>query len=305
MTRDPRVAIVLITFNGARRIATSLERLLELPEAPQVVVVDNGSSDGTAEFVRRRFPRVTLIEAGANLGASARTLGVRAVDAPYVAFAEDDSWYAPGALARAADILDRHPEIGLLQAHVLVGPDQRPDQLHEDMVGTQVTDAPRLPGHPILSFLEGTCIMRATAYLAVGGYDPRLFVGGVEEHLAADLLSAGWKLRYTPEIIAYHHPDHDAPPAMVRRLGVRNTLWFAWNRRPRRPALRWSLHVLWQSGPNLDTIMGLGLALAGLPRMLLRRRPLPGDVEDKMALLDEPKRHSKIRRYSRRQPSTT
>ena len=296
---DRRVAVVLITRNGGQRLAAALRHLTALPERPPIVVVDNGSTDGTADTVRRRFPEVTVVAAGANLAAAGRTLGVRAVDTPYVAFAEDDSWYAPGSLARAADLLDAHPDVALVQAHVLVGPEERPDPLHEDMVGTAVTDAPGLPGYPILSFLEGTSILRREAYLAVGGFDPRLFAGGVEEHLAADLLSAGWKLRYTPEVVAHHHPDHAEPPGWVRRVGVRNTLWFAWGRRPPRPAVRWSVHVLRQSGLRVDTIAGLAMAVCGAPRVLRRRRPLPGEVELDMARLDESKRRSRARRYSK------
>jgi GT2 family glycosyltransferase len=241
---------------------------------------------------------VTLILAGRNLGACGRTLGVRAVAEPYVAFAEDDSWYADGALSAAADVLDRHPRVGLVQAHVLVGERQQADPLHADMVDTDVSDDPGLPGHPILSFLEGTCVVRRDAYLAAGGFDGRLFVGGVEEHLAADLLSAGWKLRYVPEVVAYHCPDHGEPPAFVRRIGIRNTLWFAWQRRPLGPALHWSVHVLRQSGLTLTTASGLGQALLGLPRVLARRRPLPLDIERDMARLDEPKRQSTARDYS-------
>jgi GT2 family glycosyltransferase len=294
-----RVAVVIITLDGAGRLARTLERLLALPEEPEVIVVDNGSRDGTRELVQCEFPSVRLLEAGCNLGAAGRTLGVRATEAPYIAFAEDDSWYAPGALARAADILDAHPQIGLIQAHVLVGDDERIDPLHDDMVDTPVADAPELPGHPILSFLEGVSIVRRDAFLTTGGFSSRIFVGGVEEHLAAELLSAGLKLRYVPEVVAHHHPDHGSPSAFVRRLGVRNTLWFAWARRPLGPALRWTAHVLRQSGPNRITLGGLALALVGLARILLRdRRPLPREVEHQMALLDAPTRRSAARNYS-------
>src|SRR5688500_13475951 len=95
----PRIAFVLLTHKGRRRIDRSLEHLIRLPEAPHVVVVDNGSTDGTGAHVLARFPQVTVLALPTNLGAAGRNAGVRAARRPYVAFAEDDSWYAPGALA--------------------------------------------------------------------------------------------------------------------------------------------------------------------------------------------------------------
>ncbi len=297
---DPRVAVVLITMNGGRRIGRALAQLTALPERPQVVVVDNASTDGTPELVRARFPQVHVLELAENLGAAGRNAGVAAVGAPYIAFAEDDSWYEPGALTRAADLLDAHPEIGLVNAHVLVGPDRRPEPLHADMVDTPVPDRADLPGHRILSFLEGVSIVRRDAFTAVGGFDPRLHIGGPEEHLAADLLAAGWELRYVPEVRCRHVPDHREPSAFVRRRGLRNTLWFAWGRRPPAVALRWTLHVLRDSPPTAGTVLGLVDALRDLPRVLRDRRPLPPEVEQHMALLDGPKMASDVRRYGRR-----
>ena len=299
---DPRVAVVIITLNGRTRIARALEHLTALPERPEIVVVDNASTDGTADLVRARFPQVRVLELDENRGAAGRNVGVAAVEAPYVAWAEDDSWYEPGALRRAADLLDAHPEVALINAHVLVGPDRRPEPLHADMVGTPVPDRPGLPGHRILSFLEGVSIVRRQAFAAVGGFDPVLHVGGPEEHLAADLLAAGWELRYVPEIRCRHVPDHGEPSTYVRRRGLRNTLWFAWGRRPLGPALRWSLHVLRDSPPTAATALGVLDALRGLPRVLRTRRPLPRAVERDMALLDEPKMRSKVRRYGRAVP---
>ncbi len=296
---NPRVTVVLLTRNGRARLPRSLGHLTALPERPHVLLVDNGSTDGTPGAVRADFPGVEVLELGANRGAAGRNAGVEAARTPYVAFAEDDSWYAPGALDRAADLLDAHGRLGLIAAHTLVGEDERPDPLHEDMVDTPLADEPGLPGHPILSFLEGVSVVRRDAYLGAGGYDPRLFVGGPEEHLAAELLRRGWRLRYVPEVVARHVPDHGAPDPVVRRLGLRNTLWFAWLRRPVRPALRWSAHVVAGSPRDRWTLLGVLDALRGLPWVLRERRPLPADVEAQLALLDAPKRRSSARDYGR------
>jgi GT2 family glycosyltransferase len=291
--------VVLITHNGSPRIGRSLAALEALPERPEIVVVDNGSSDGTARRVREEHPGVRVLTLRRNRGAAGRTAGVAALARPYAAFAEDDSWYEPGALATAADLLDAHPDVAVVNAHVLVGADRHPDPLHEDMVDAGLPDAGGLPGHPLISFLEGVSVVRRDAYLAVGGFDPRLGIGGPEEHLAADLLERGWKLRYVPDVRARHVPDHRRPSRRARRLGLRNTLWFAWGRRPLRPALVWTAHVIARSPRDATTLAGLAGALAGLPRVLRERRPLPPAVEAQVSCLDAQKRHSRARRYGR------
>jgi GT2 family glycosyltransferase len=294
---DPRVAVVLLALNARRRIDRPLAHLTALPEAPRVVVVDNGSTDGTAPHVRARFPGVTVLTLDRNMGAAGRNAGVGAAGRPYVAFAEDDSWYEPGALRLAADLLDAHPRLGLIHAHTLIGDDRRPDPIHRDMTDTPVPADGALPGHPIMSFLEGVSIVRREAYEEVGGFDPRLLVGGPEEHLAAELLRRGWELRYVPEVVARHVPDHGAPAPAVRTLGLRNTLWFAWLRRPWRPALRWTAHVIADSPRNAATLRGILGALRGLPWVLRERRVLPPEVERRWALLDRQRMTSAARRY--------
>ena len=77
-----------------------------------MILVDNGSADGTVASVPGRRPDATVVELGRNRGAPARNLGVRLASTPYVAFADDDSWWHAGALARAADVLDAHPRAG-------------------------------------------------------------------------------------------------------------------------------------------------------------------------------------------------
>src|SRR3954465_13790453 len=122
-----RIGVVVATRDRRETLLATLPRLLRAPERPPVVVVDNGSSDGTADAVRSAFPEITVIRSEVNLGAGARTLGVRRLDTEYVAFADDDSWWAPGGLGRAVELLARHERVGLVAARVLVGDDERLD----------------------------------------------------------------------------------------------------------------------------------------------------------------------------------
>src|SRR5947208_1837668 len=104
-----RVTVVVMTRNRWPDLSQTLPR-----HEPPVVVVDNGSDDGTPDRVREAFPCVEVVALDTNLGAPARNIGVERARTPYVAFADDDSWWAPGSLERAARIFDAHPRLGLL-----------------------------------------------------------------------------------------------------------------------------------------------------------------------------------------------
>ncbi|MGV9304222.1 MULTISPECIES: glycosyltransferase family 2 protein [unclassified Nonomuraea] len=119
---DPRVGAVVITWNRKQEALASVGRLLALPERPRVVLVDNGSGDGTAEAVRQVHPAAEVIALRENLGAVGRNVGVKHLDTPYVAFCDDDTWWTPGSLTRAADVLDAFPRLAAVTARILVAP---------------------------------------------------------------------------------------------------------------------------------------------------------------------------------------
>ena len=95
------VTVVVASRDRRADLLASLPR----HEAP-VILVDNGSTDATVAAVRSAFPAVRILPLARNVGALARTIGARAATTPYVAFADDDSWWAPGALARAVELLE-------------------------------------------------------------------------------------------------------------------------------------------------------------------------------------------------------
>jgi hypothetical protein len=74
--------------------------------------------------------------------------------------------------------------------------------------------------------------MRVSTFRACGGFSPRLWLGGEEELLVADLVTAGHVLCYLPDAVVHHQPSAARDPRRRRLLGVRNTLWFTWLRRP-------------------------------------------------------------------------
>jgi GT2 family glycosyltransferase len=274
-----RVAVVIATRNRGPELLGTLTRLLALSERPRIVVVDNGSTDGTAELVRARHPDVQVVGLRRNRGAAARTVGARLVDCPYVAFSDDDSWWAPGALARATELLDRHPRLAVLAARVLLGPGRRLDPVCQEMADSPLQPADDLPGPPLLGFIACGAVVRRDAFLEVGGFDARLGVGGEEELLALDLAARGWGLAYVDEVVAHHYPSPSRDPADRRRLLVRNALWSAWLRRPLGGAARQTAHLAALAVHQPGAWPGVLLAMGGLPWVLRERRPVPRDLE--------------------------
>jgi GT2 family glycosyltransferase len=286
VTTGGRVSVVIVTRNRLPELFTTLDHLRALPEKPRVVVVDNASTDGTVDAVRRRHPEVEVIPLSENLGGAGRNVGVRQVVTPYVAFADDDSWWAPGSLSRAADAFDAHPRLGLLAARILVGPQEEKDPVCAQMEQGPLPPEPDLPGPPVLGFLACGTIVRRSAYLDAGGFDPRFVIGGEEELLAADLASAGWGLAYVEDVVAHHHPSA-ARDLRARRSGeVRNALWFAILRRPAPAVARQTLLALGKAFGDADARYGLVEALRALPWALRSRRVVPPHVEGKLRALD-------------------
>jgi GT2 family glycosyltransferase len=294
---EGRVGVVVITHNRRKEALTSVSRLLALPERPRVVLVDNGSSDGTAPAVRGKHPGVEVVALPENLGAVGRNVGVERLDTPYVAFCDDDTWWEPGSLTRAADVLDPSPRLAVLTARILVEPGGREDPIVAELRDSPVQGPAWLPGPALGSFLAGASVVRRSAFLACGGFSPRLWLGGEEELLATDLASAGWELCYLEELTVHHQASRLRDPHLRRRLGLRNTLWFTWLRRPLVPALRRTLHLA-RTVPR-DRVSALGAldAVRGLPWVVAERRPLSPAVEARVAALEEPQARSTARRY--------
>jgi GT2 family glycosyltransferase len=294
---DERTGVVMITWQRRAEALAALDRLVRLPERPPVVLVDNGSADGTAEAVRARFPAVRVVALSENLGAVGRNIGVRELDTPYVAFCDDDTWWEPGALTRAADLLDAHPKLAVLCARIVVEPGGADDPIVPELRGSPVPGPDWLPGPAIGSFLAGASVVRRDAFLAAGGFSSRLWLGGEEELLATDLLSDGWELCYRDDLVVHHRASRIRDARLRRRVGIRNTLWFTWLRRPWWPAVRRTVFLARAVPRDRTSALAVWDATRGLPWLVTQRRPRPPAVEARLAPLDAAQRRSTARRY--------
>jgi N-acetylglucosaminyl-diphospho-decaprenol L-rhamnosyltransferase len=199
---------------------------------------------------------------------------------PYVAFADDDSYWAPGSLASAVELIDRYPRTGLLTARVLVGPQGRIDPVSEAMAAAPLGVPEDAAGPAVLGFLACAVVVRRDAFLAAGGFRAELRMYGEEALLAMDLAAAGWRLSYTSRLTVRHMPLPDGRDgAARRRMEARNRLLTAVLRRPPAVVAR-TVAAAWSDDPG-----AVADAVRLLPWALRGRRRLPAEVESALAVL--------------------
>lgn len=282
------VTVVIATRNRCPELIRTLRCLHELIPPPPVIVVDNGSADGTAQAVGEQFTGVVVLALRRNYGAPARNLGVLAARTPYVAFSDDDSWWAPGALQRAAAALDSYPRLGLVAARTLVGPAERSDPVNPLMAGSPLPRSPDAPGPSVLGFLACAAVCRRRAFCQVGGFSSLLFFVGEERLLCYDLASAGWERAYLDNVVAHHHPSAYRPDPESRRVAeLRNALLTAVLRRPQRVARTALAALARESVRDAGARTALREALVRLPTALRQRAPLPAAVEEQVRMLED------------------
>lgn len=280
------VTVVMATRNRRQGALEVCRRLRELPESPEVLVVDNASQDGTADALEAELPGVRVLRLPTNRGATARNLGVEHARTPLVAFSDDDSWWAPGALRRAEEHFDAHPRLALLAGRILVHDEQRLDPVCAQMRRSPLPRSRDLPGPSVLGFVACGAVVRRRAFLQVGGFHPLVFFGGEETVLAQDLAAAGWGLAYVDDVVAHHHPAGSSDRAGRRRLLTRNRLLSSVLRRPLVVPLRQVVSLL-PAARHADVRAGVLDAVRLVPAALAGRRPLPAEVEAQVRMLEQ------------------
>jgi len=258
MSPPPRASIVIPSWNQADLLAATLRSLrTQTFRDFETIVVDNGSTDGTAARLAAEFPEVRCLALPENRGfAPATNLGLQAARGAVLVCLNNDVECEPDWLARLVDVLDRMPEVGSVASKMLDA--KRPgilDAAGDTMslvawnVGRGERDGPRYAEpREILSACAGAAAYRREVFETVGWFDERYFAWFEDVDLGLRARYAGFRSWYEPAAVVRHWGSATAATMSDRKvfLTVRNGLMLFFKTMPLRRVLLWGpLVLLW------------------------------------------------------------
>ncbi len=246
------ISVLVVNHDGRDHLRHCLDKLASQADSHgEVVVVDNASSDGSAEMVRTDFPRCRLLALEDNVGfGAANNRAAAAAAGDRLLLLNSDAWLEDGALARLDAALEADPRLALA-APVLYYPDGRrqfawaPETgvLGEavQMLRNRFESRPwahRLPPRWLRSVLgpswfSAACVLlRRAAFEAAGSFDEGFFMYFEDVDLSRRLRLAGWRLGSVPEAVAYHVKGGSRPSARGEIEYRRAQLYYYRKHRP-------------------------------------------------------------------------
>jgi GT2 family glycosyltransferase len=240
----PGVTALVLNWNGAGVVGDCV-RSLQQQDYPalQVLVVDNASTDGSADMVRSEFPSVRLHVNEKNLGfGGGNNVGIRLTRTPYVLMCNNDTRIQPGAVRRLVEALEVQPRAGSATPCIILAASGKvdatgivvcPDGL---ALGRGRAEAPEAMQEAAEVFYASDCCclyrkaMLDDLRLPSGElYDEDFFAYADETDMGWRAQRRGWKSLYVPAAVVYHHhaaSSGSVSPFLVR-LVERNRVWVA------------------------------------------------------------------------------
>ncbi len=220
---------VIVTYNAARWIERNIRSLREGTLKPQIVVVDNGSTDATIALIQQ-FPDVVLIQNQQNVGfGKANNIGMRHAlqnQADHIFLLNQDAYVFPDALAHLVDVATHHPDVGILSPIHLNGDVTQVDPrfltyLNFDPVRRYLSDL--ASGNPIDALYNSTYFNAAAwllprqMLLKIGGFDPLYFMYGEDDDLCNRVLRHQYKIGLVPAAKIAHYRENSGRPLTWRQ----------------------------------------------------------------------------------------
>jgi GT2 family glycosyltransferase len=295
----PQASVIIPNWNGAHHLPVCLDALRAQTYLDiEVVLVDNGSTDGSQALVTNQYPEVRLLALDRNLGLTGgNNAGFRAAQGDILISLNNDTEAHPRFVEALTNALVEHPEAGMASAKMLLF--DRRDHIHSAGDGYGVDGIPFNRGvwqrdegqfdDPgwVFGGCGGAVAYRRAMLDDVGLFDESFFMYCEDVDLNWRAQLAGWSCWYTPESVIYHKLSATGGGSIASYYTGRNTLWVIAKNYPAALLRKHWAHVLraqgaitrdalraWRGKAARARLRGQLAGLLGWPRMLNQRRAI-------------------------------
>ncbi len=295
----PTASIIIPHWNGKHHLDDCLQSLRRQTFTDfEVILVDNGSTDGSQTYVQEQFPEVRLLALGQNRGfTGACNAGIRAAHSPYIFLLNNDTETDPGWLAAILDAFHRCPDVGSIASKMLLF--DRRDHFHTAGDFYRVDGIPGNRGvwqrdigqydheEEVFSACAGAAAYRRALLDEIGLLDDDFFFSCEDVDLGWRAQLAGWRVLYVPTAVVYHKLKATGGSVTGSYYDGRNFLYLIWKnypgsllRRNWRHVLRGQLRITqealrhWRGAAARARLRGQAVGIFGLPKMWRKRRAI-------------------------------
>ncbi|MBF0471923.1 MAG: glycosyltransferase family 2 protein [Gammaproteobacteria bacterium] len=238
---QPLVSVVMLCWNRRDEVNEGL-RQLQRSDYPrlEIIVVDNGSEDGTAAMVASSFPQVSLLPLPKNIGIAAYNRGFAVATGQYIIVLDDDSYPLPDAPGKMVSRFERDPTLGVVAFAVrnLSGFAGEAYKRHRE--GGEAAGCGEQ-----YSFNGAGFGVRRDLFQRIGWYPEEFFLYWNEQDTAFRLLAAGYRIENCPDIVALHKfSPRNRSSERAPFFYTRNAFWLIWKHYPLDLALLTTLRLL-------------------------------------------------------------
>ncbi|MBI2413419.1 MAG: glycosyltransferase family 2 protein [Deltaproteobacteria bacterium] len=237
----PLISIIIVNWNGMKFLPECLKSIFSQTASFEVVLVDNGSRDGSAEYVKKGFPLVMVIEESENLGfAKGNNIGIAAAKGKYILTLNNDTMLEEGFLERLERAAESSDEsIGMWAVKILSFDKKTIDSVGGLLIyrdglakgrGRLEKDTGQYDS-PKEVFIPSACagLYRKSMLDAIGAFDEDFFAYCEDTDLGLRARLAGFRTVNVPEAVVYHHYSGTTGRYTPRKafLVGRNQIWLA------------------------------------------------------------------------------
>jgi GT2 family glycosyltransferase len=212
----PKVDIIILNYNGRHFLKDCLIALrAQTFKDFQTVLVDNGSTDGSVEYVQKEFPEVRVIGLPENLGfCGGNNRGIDATSAEYIALLNNDTEVVPGWLQALVVAIERYPEVGFCASKMIRLSDRMTIDTAGDIFYTYGVGGKRGAGEPATEYMKpervfgacaGAALYRRSMLAEIGLLDEDFFAVDEDIDLSFRAQLRGYQCLYVPDAIVYHY----------------------------------------------------------------------------------------------------